>query len=224
MTRRRVLILAAAVALLLLAVDVRSLFAAHSLHRLVAWLWALCSRLTEPLPMALVTLGTALAMPRDDARLPVVVNLAAALLMGAALSWGNKPHFLGGLLRLTPEAAGAMYSICFYAFLLWAARRYCAARAAPRGAYGAAGRCPGVCRTRPAGRAALSFERAGRGGGNGDLSVAFDGPCAQAKRKGRSLKTRRAPSLRPMPPGGRLLMRAFPFCPCPDRLPECSCC
>lgn len=51
MTRRRVLILAAAVALLLLAVDVRSLFAAHSLHRLVAWLWALCSRLTEPLPM-----------------------------------------------------------------------------------------------------------------------------------------------------------------------------
>mgnify|MGYP006869446371 FL=1 len=36
MTRRRVLILAAAVALLLLAVDVRSLFAAHSLHRLVA--------------------------------------------------------------------------------------------------------------------------------------------------------------------------------------------
>ena len=98
------------------------------------------------------------------------------------------------------------------------------ARAAPRGAYGAAGRCPGVCRTRPAGRAALSFERAGRGGGNGDLSVAFDGPCAQAKRKGRSLKTRRAPSLRPMPPGGRLLMRAFPFCPCPDRLPECSCC
>lgn len=126
MTRRRVLILAAAVALLLLAVDVRSLFAAHSLHRLVAWLWALCSRLTEPLPMALVTLGTALAMPRDDARLPVVVNLAAALLMGAALSWGNKPHFLGGLLRLTPEAAGAMSSICFYAFLLWAARRYCA--------------------------------------------------------------------------------------------------
>lgn len=126
MTRRRVLILAAAVALLLLAVDVRSLFAAHSLHRLVAWLWALCSRLTEPLPMALVTLGAALAMPRDDARLPVVVNLAAALLMGAALSWGNKPHFLGGLLRLTPEAAGAMSSICFYAFLLWAARRYCA--------------------------------------------------------------------------------------------------
>ena len=61
MTRRRVLILAAAVALLLLAVDVRSLFAAHSLHRLVAWLWALCSRLTEPLPMALVTLGAALA-------------------------------------------------------------------------------------------------------------------------------------------------------------------
>ena len=118
MTRRRVLILAAAVALLLLAVDVRSLFAAHSLHRLVAWLWALCSRLTEPLPMALVTLGAALAMPRDDARLPVVVNLTAALLMGAALSWGNKPHFLGGLLRLTPEAAGAMSSICFYAFLL----------------------------------------------------------------------------------------------------------
>lgn len=129
MTRRRVLILAAAVALLLLAVDVLSHFAAHSLHRLVAWLWALCSRLTEPLPMALVTLGAALAMPRDDARLPVVVSLTAALLMGAALSWGNKPHFLGGLLRLTPEAAGAMSSICFYAFLLWAARRYCAAGA-----------------------------------------------------------------------------------------------
>lgn len=102
--------------------------------------------------MALVTLGAALAMPRDDVRLPVVVNLAAALLMGAALSWGNKPHFLGGLLRLTPEAAGAMSSICFYAFLLWAARRYCAPGAAPRGAYGAAGRCLGVCRTRPAGR------------------------------------------------------------------------
>ena len=76
--------------------------------------------------MALVTLGTALAMPRDDVRLPVVVNLAGVLLLGAALSWGNKPHFLGGLLRLTPEAAGAMSSICFYAFLLWAARRYCA--------------------------------------------------------------------------------------------------
>lgn len=224
MTRRRVLILAAAVALLLLAVDVRSLFAAHSLHRLVAWLWALCSRLTEPLPMALVTLGTALAMPRDDARLPVVVNLAAALLMGAALSWGNKPHFLGGLLRLTPEAAGRHVLHLLLRISSVGGPPVLRARAAPRGAYGAAGRCPGVCRTRPAGRAALSFERAGRGGGNGDLSVAFDGPCAQAKRKGRSLKTRRAPSLRPMPPGGRLLMRAFPFCPCPDRLPGCSCC
>lgn len=218
MTRRRVLILAAAVALLLLAVDVRSLFAAHSLHRLVAWLWALCSRLTEPLPMALVTLGTALAMPRDDARLPVVVNLAAALLMGAALSWGNKPHFLGGLLRLTPEAAGAMSSICFYAFLLWAARRYCAARAAPRGAYGAAGRCPGVCRTRPAGRAALSFERAGRGGGNGDLSVAFDGFRTAPLRGSHGLnaiRRQKAPSARLAPLGRRFSHVRFAFLPLP---------
>ena len=32
--------------------------------------------------MALVTLGAALAMPRDDVRLPVVVNLAGVLLLG----------------------------------------------------------------------------------------------------------------------------------------------
>lgn len=126
MTRRRVLILAAAVALLLLAVDVRSLFAAHSLHRLVAWLWALCSRLTEPLPMALVTLGTALAMPRDDVRLPVVVNLAGVLLLGAALKWLDAPHALGGFIRLPRDAAQAVPPLCFYGFLLWAARRYCA--------------------------------------------------------------------------------------------------
>ena len=109
MTRRRVLILAAAVALLLLAVDVRSLFAAHSLHRLVAWLWALCSRLTEPLPMALVTLGAALAMPRDDVRLPVVVNLAGVLLLGAALKWLDAPHALGGFIRLPRDAAQARF-------------------------------------------------------------------------------------------------------------------
>lgn len=129
MTRRRVLILAAAVALLLLAVDVLSLFAAHSLHRLVAWLWALCSRLTEPLPMALVTLGTALAMPRDDVRLPVVVNLAGVLLLGAALKWLDAPHALGGFIRLPRDAAQAVPPLCFYGFLLWAARRYCAAGA-----------------------------------------------------------------------------------------------
>ena len=85
MTRRRVLILAAAVALLLLAVDVRSLFAAHSLHRLVAWLWALCSRLTEPLPMALVTLGTALAI----CLLSLAVLAAECVKMARDARFGN---------------------------------------------------------------------------------------------------------------------------------------
>ena len=48
MTRRRVLMLAAVVAALLLAVDVPALFALHSLHRLWGWLEALCSRTFEP--------------------------------------------------------------------------------------------------------------------------------------------------------------------------------
>lgn len=129
MTRRRVLMLAAVVAALLLAVDVPALFALHSLHRLWGWLEALCTRLAEPLPMALVTLGAALAMPRDDARLPVVANLAGVLLLGAALKWLDAPHALGGFMRLPQDAAQAVPSLCFYGFLLWAVRRYCAAGA-----------------------------------------------------------------------------------------------
>ena len=98
MTRRHVLILAAAVALLLMTVDVHALFAARFLHDPWGWLRALCDRLAEPLPMALVTVGAALLLTRDDARLPVVVNLAAALLLGTALEWLGAPHAPGGLL------------------------------------------------------------------------------------------------------------------------------
>ena len=85
MTRRRVLILAAIMAALLLAADFHDLFALPSLRRLWPWLGDVCGWLAKPLPMALVTLGASLALPRDSARLPVVVNLAAALLLGMAL-------------------------------------------------------------------------------------------------------------------------------------------
>lgn len=85
MTRRRVLILAAIVAALLLAADFHDLFVLPSLRRLWPCLGDVCGWLAKPIPMALVTLGASLALPRDSARLPVVVNLAAALLLGMAL-------------------------------------------------------------------------------------------------------------------------------------------
>lgn len=129
MTRRHVLILAAAVALLLMTVDVHALFAARFLHDSWGWLRAQCDRLAEPLPMALVTVGAALLLTRDDARLPVVVNLAAALLLGTALEWLGAPHAPGGLMRLPRDAVQAAPSICFYGFLLWSVRQYCAAGA-----------------------------------------------------------------------------------------------
>lgn len=73
--------------------------------------------------MALVTLGASLALPRDGARLPVVVNLAAALLLGMAL---ERLPGARGFVRLTPSTAQAMSAVCFYGFLLWVACRCCA--------------------------------------------------------------------------------------------------
>ena len=74
MTRRRVLILAAIVAALLLAADFHDLFALPSFRRLWPWLGDVCGWLAKPIPMALVTLGASLALPRDSARLPVAVS------------------------------------------------------------------------------------------------------------------------------------------------------
>lgn len=125
MTRRRVLILAAIVAALLLAADFHDLFVLPSLRRLWPCLGDVCGWLAKPLPMVLVTLGASLALPRDSARLPVVVNLAAALLLGMALE--RLPGARGfALLRLTPSTAQAMSAVCFYGFLLWVACRCCA--------------------------------------------------------------------------------------------------
>ncbi len=125
MTRRRVLILAAIMAALLLAADFHDLFALPSLRRLWPCLGDVCGWLAKPLSMALVTLGASLALPRDSARLPVVVNLAAALLLGMALE--RLPGARGfALLRLTPSTAQAMSTVCFYGFLLWVACRCCA--------------------------------------------------------------------------------------------------
>ena len=115
MTRRRVLILAAIVAALLLAADFHDLFALPSLRRLWPWLGDLCRWLAKPIPMALVTLDASLALPRDSARLPVVVNLALERLPGAR-----------GFVRLTPSTAQATSTVCFYGFLLWVACRCCA--------------------------------------------------------------------------------------------------
>ena len=84
MARLSVLILAAIVATLLLAADFHDLFALPSLRQLWPCLGDVCGWLTKPIPMALVTLGASLALPRDGARLPVVVNLAAA---AAAYLW-----------------------------------------------------------------------------------------------------------------------------------------
>ena len=123
MTRRRVLILAAIVAALLLAADFHDLFALPSLRRLWPWLGDACGWLAKPLPMALVTLGASLALPRDSARLPVVVDLAAALLLGMAL---ERLPGARGFVRLTPSTAQAMSTVCFYGFLLWVACRCCA--------------------------------------------------------------------------------------------------
>ena len=125
MTRRRVLILAAIVAALLLAADFHALFVLPSLRRLWPCLGDVCGWLAKPLPMALVTLGASLALPRDSARLPVVVNLAAALLLGMALERLPGAHGFA-LLRLTPSTAQAMSAVCFYGFLLWVAFRCCA--------------------------------------------------------------------------------------------------
>ena len=119
MTRRRMLMLAVAIAVLLLAVDFRGFFAIHSPNHLWTWMWALCGRLAKPLPMAMVTLIAALALPGNAARLPLVVNLAASLLLGMSVEW----------LHSFPLPSGeALAPVCFYAFLLWAVRRYCAAR------------------------------------------------------------------------------------------------
>ena len=63
----------AIVAALLLAADFHDLFALPSLRRLWPCLGDVCGWLAKPLPMALVTLGASLALPRDSARLPVVV-------------------------------------------------------------------------------------------------------------------------------------------------------
>ena len=59
--------------------------------------------------MALVTLGASLALPRDGARLPVVVNLAAALLLGMAL---ERLPGARGFVRLTPSTAQATSITC----------------------------------------------------------------------------------------------------------------
>ena len=93
MTRRRVLILAAIVAALLLAADFHDLFALPSLRQLWPCLGDVCGWLTKPIPMALVTLGASLALPRDSARLPVVVNLAAALVSMLSLEIGMLNQF-----------------------------------------------------------------------------------------------------------------------------------
>lgn len=79
--------LAVAIAVLLLAVDFRGFFAIHSPNHLWTWMWALCGRLAKPLPMAMVTLIAVLALPGNAARLPVVVNLAASLLLGMSVEW-----------------------------------------------------------------------------------------------------------------------------------------
>ena len=93
-----------ALAALLLAADFHDLFVLPSLRRLWPCLGDVCGWLAKPIPMALVTLGASLALPRDSARLPVVVNLAAALLLGMALE--RLPGARGfALLRLTPETA-----------------------------------------------------------------------------------------------------------------------
>lgn len=62
MTRRRVLILAAIVAALLLAADFHDLFVLPSLRRLWPCLGDVCGWLAKPIPMALVTLGASLAL------------------------------------------------------------------------------------------------------------------------------------------------------------------
>lgn len=67
MTRRRVLILAAIVAALLLAADFHDLFVLPSLRRLWPCLGDVCGWLAKPIPMALVTLGASLALSRDSA-------------------------------------------------------------------------------------------------------------------------------------------------------------
>lgn len=200
MTRRRVLILAAIVAALLLAADFHDLFVLPSLRRLWPWLGDVCGWLTKPIPMALVTLGASLALPRDGARLPVVVNLAAALLLGMALE--RLPGARGfALLRLTPNTAQAMSTVCFYGFLLWVACRCCAPRRAARSAYGAACRGRSVGGGTGASRwTALSFGGASHGGDNGGLPVAFDGPCTTPCCESRSLtRIKRAPSERSLP-------------------------
>ena len=78
-----------------------------------------CGWLAKPIPMALVTLGASLALPRDSARLPVVVNLAAALLLGMAL---ERLPGARGFALLRPDSGKRPKpcpTVCFYGFLLW---------------------------------------------------------------------------------------------------------
>ena len=53
----------------------------------------------------------------------------ALVTLGAALKWLDAPHALGGFVHLPQDAAQAVPPLCFYGFLLWAVRRYCAAGA-----------------------------------------------------------------------------------------------
>ena len=179
--------------------------------------------------MALVTLGAALAMPRDDARLPVVANLAGVLLLGAALKWLDAPHALGGFMRLPQDAAQAVPSLCFYGFLLWAVRRYCAAGAlrAALTALLAAIVLAAAAHALPGGPRFLSgaltaaavtgaylwlltgFARRRAAGSHGLNTISRD---------------KKRPPRGSYRPEGAFLMHVLPFYPCPDRLPECSCC
>ena len=84
MARLSVLILAAIVAALLLAAEFYGPFAFQRSAGYGRGWGDVCGWLTKPIPMALVTLGASLALPRDGARLPVVVNLAVA---AAAYLW-----------------------------------------------------------------------------------------------------------------------------------------
>ena len=199
MTRRRVLILAAIVAALLLAADFHDLFALPSFRRLWPWLGELCRWLAKPIPMALVTLGACLAGAPEGQRTAACGGQSGG---GAAAGYGAGAATRSAWLCSPDSKHGPSH---VHRVFLWLSplggMSVLRPRRAARGAYGAACRGRSVGGGTGASRwTALSFGGAGHGGDNGGLPVAFDGPCTTPCCESRSLtRKKRAPSERSLP-------------------------
>ena len=114
----------AALAACLFLIDFRALFPPHTFRELSNGLLKTGEHLMTPFSMVLVALAIAAVVPRRELRLPVVLNLAASLLLWFALKWLDGPGALQPL-RLAGRLDSVIAPVCFYGFLMWMVRRFC---------------------------------------------------------------------------------------------------